>query len=431
MQKLAKMGSKSRVLFDLNELPCENVDDDNDDVVCFQPRKAIPSSGSATTDLFATSVGSQGIANNYAFTHASSVSGFQPFVRSKTVKESEDLAPQSSENLPCCVVSSSKQSNGEDSKSAPIHQSGALDERALEKEEGECSDAEGSLDVSRRSVCGDGSSGMNDKQEVQKDEKDIMDGKVSDGNMESISLNCDDNKIHDGSNFLGMIPETDLPKVDDAMDAEDDSAPKRRREIKGVEANHALRCANNPGKRQLDQKKESMLGKKRGRQTMFLNLEDVKQASAVKTSTPKRQIPAPTVSRVGKETRSPLPIGERSDKQISSSAEANECKSEINNDHNSGSFRKVATDLSEIQTPVIPRQSSWKQPSDSKQLKNSQFSVRKPPVSHPSSTDAKSATKKMPSRKPNTTSSNPYQDSSVERLLREVTNEKFWQHPDT
>ncbi|KAH6756737.1 hypothetical protein C2S53_000827 [Perilla frutescens var. hirtella] len=44
------MGSNGRLLFDLNEPPAEN-EDDNDGVVCFQPQRVIPLI-TATTDLF-------------------------------------------------------------------------------------------------------------------------------------------------------------------------------------------------------------------------------------------------------------------------------------------------------------------------------------------------------------------------------------------
>ncbi|CAH1454089.1 unnamed protein product [Lactuca virosa] len=74
----------------------------------------------------------------------------------------------------------------------------------------------------------------------------------------------------------------------------------------------------------------------------------------------------------------------------------------------------------------IHRQSSFKQPSDSRQMKNPHIPIKKPPLI--TQNDSKSVVKKLPSRKP-TTVTTLYQDTSVERLLREVTNDKFWQHP--
>ncbi|CAH1454090.1 unnamed protein product [Lactuca virosa] len=75
----------------------------------------------------------------------------------------------------------------------------------------------------------------------------------------------------------------------------------------------------------------------------------------------------------------------------------------------------------------IHRQSSFKQPSDSRQMKNPHIPIKKPPLI--TQNDSKSVVKKLPSRKP-TTVTTLYQDTSVERLLREVTNDKFWQHPE-
>ena len=112
--------------------------------------------------------------------------------------------------------------------------------------------------------------------------------------------------------------------------------------------------------------------------------------------------------------------------------ESNDSISEYNGDMNSGLLGRPrrlnsATDLAaEVHLPSIPRQSSWKQPIDSKQLKNTQVSTRK--LVSQNSIDEKLVTRKLPSKKQNMVS-NQYQDTSVERLLREVTNEKFWHHP--
>ncbi|KAK6118930.1 hypothetical protein DH2020_047326 [Rehmannia glutinosa] len=299
-----------------------------------KPQRAIPSTSTPTTDLFVASAGPQGIVNNHAFSHASSVSGFQPF----------------------------------DIKAALNLQSGSVDAQAIEKEEGEWSDAEGLDDPNGRSVIHEDSSGASDKQVLEKGTVEMMECNVPVGSLEIRSPN--------------------------------------------------------PGDRpKLDQQKEAMLGKKRSRQTMFLNLEDVKQAGALKSSTPRRQIPAPTISRTVKEARPTLPSAERGDKQTqpvvrdtkqgdisnnegNSFLESNECKSESIGDNK---FMEAAP--------------------DTRQLKNSQFSGRKPAVSSQSLPDPKLATKKLPSKK-QTITNNQYQDTSVERLLREVTNEKFWHHPE-
>ncbi|KAK4428500.1 putative ATP-dependent helicase C29A10.10c [Sesamum alatum] len=448
------MGSKGRLLFDLNEPPAEN-EDDNDAGVCFQPQRAIPSSSTAPVSLFVASAGPQGIVNNHAFSHASAVSGFQPFVRSKVIQGSDSSAEKRSSSDMLATFSSSPQlSNGQDIKTATnLQPGGPVDTQAIEKEEGEWSDAEGSVDAYRRSVIHEDSSGTSDKQVLEKGAVEMMGTNVPAGGVENISLNPGDVKNENDGPVFGPSPETNDKKCDTSINGQEDAAPvQKQREVRGVEANHALKCANNLGKRpKLDQQKEAMLGKKRSRQTMLINIEDVKQAGALKTSTPRRQIPPPTITRTVKEARPTLPSAERGDKQTqplvrdakqadvaindgNSFMESNECKSESNGDNSSGHFgppRRLnnPTDVSsEGQAAPVPRQSSWKPPPDTRQLKNSQFPGRKQAISQ-SLNDPKLAAKKLPSKK-QTFTSNQYQDTSVERLLREVTNEKFWHHPE-
>lgn len=445
------MGSKGRLLFDLNEPPAEN-EDDNDSVVCFQPQRAIPSI-TAPTDLFVASAGPQGIVNNNAFSHASSVSGFQPFVRSKVVQGPDVSAEQKSfMDVLTNVASSSKSSNGQDIKASPIIQSGLSDVQDVEKEEGEWSDAEGSVDAYKRSVLNEDSSGASDKQVLEKNTVDMIESNVPVGSVDNISPNHGNVKNENGGPPAEKNLETNDKKGDASMDGPEESAsvPKQR-EVRGIEAIHALKYGNSLGKRpKLDHQKEAMLGKKRSRQTMFLKLEDVKQAAVVKSSTPRRQIPAPTITRTVKETRTTSTSAERGDKQSqpvvrdakqsdllnnegNSFVESNECKSDSNGDYSSGSIGppkrfNSATDVSsQGQTPVVPRQGSWKLPPDTKQHKNSQFSGRKPAISSQTSIDPKLAAKKITSKKQIT--SNQYQDTSVERLLRKVTSESFWHHP--
>lgn len=443
------MGSKGRLLFDLNEPPAEN-EDDNDSVVCFQPQRAIPSI-TAPTDLFVASAGPQGIVNNNAFSHASSVSGFQPFVRSKVV-QGPDVSDEKKSFMYVLsnVASSSKSSNGQDIKASPIIQSGLLDVQDADKEEGEWSDAEGSGDAYKRSVLRDDSSSASDKQVLEKSTVEMTESNVHVSGVDNISPNHGNVKNENGGPSE-KNPETNDKKGDTSMDGSEESAsvPKQR-EVRGIEANHALKYGNSIGKRpKLDQQKEAMLGKKRSRQTMFLNLEDVKQAGVLKSSTPRRQIPAPTIIRTMKETRASAERGDKQSQPVVRDAkqsdllsnegntvvESNECKSESNGDYSSGSVGaprrlNTATDVSsEGQTPMAPRQGSWKLPPDTRQHKNSQFTGRKAAISSQTSVDSKLVAKKLPTKKQ--TTSNQYQDTSVERLLREVTNENFWHHPGT
>ncbi|KAL3830454.1 hypothetical protein ACJIZ3_019256 [Penstemon smallii] len=431
------MGSKGRLLFDLNEPPTE-IEDDIDGVVCFQPQRAIPSSSTAASDLFSGSAVPQGIVNNNAFSHASSVSGFQPFVRTKTAQGS-DLSN---------FALSSKLSNGQDIKAVDNLPSGSVDAQAVEKEEGEWSDAEGSIDTYKRSVTREDSSSGSGKHLQGKSLVEMMESNQPVAAVDNITLNPVDVKNENVSPPLGLDPETIDKKGDTFTDGQEDSAPvPKQREVRGIEANHALKCSNNLGKRpKLDQQKEAMLGKKRSRQTMFLNLEDIKQAGVLKTSTPKRQIPAPAISRIVKEARPNLPSAERGTQSVSrdvkpadlssndgnSVLESGDCKSENNGDNSStpSGRPRSSTDLTlDGQTQPVSRQTSWKQPTDTRQLKNSQVPVRRPAVSSQSSLDPKLAAKKQPAKK-QPVMTNQYQDTSVERLLREVTNQKFWHHPE-
>ncbi|CAL5348743.1 unnamed protein product [Camellia sinensis] len=461
------MGSRERRLFDLNELPGE--DEETDGIPCLQPQRAIPSSNTNTTDLFATAPVPQIITNNHAFSHASSVSGFQPFVRSISSQGSLVCAEQiRGGNWSSEVASSSKTTKGDGFKAAIPVELGSAEVMAVEKEEGEWSDAEGCADTYGSTCMPEQSLSDYGKELQEKGIDNVMDHCDPGANVESVSRN-DENIRDENSDHtsLGLDLDTNDQKSnssrnsegnckgDISVDGQEESGlvPKQK-DVKGVEASHALKCAITPGKRpRFDQHKEAMLGKKRSRQTMFLNLEDVKQAGPIKTSTPRRQtFPAPVTIRTVKEARSTPPAertGEKQSqpmnkdsKQVDLSCnegntylESNDSKSECNGDMNSGLLGRPrrlnsATDLAaELRPPSIPRQSSWKQPTDSKQLKNSQASTRKPALIGQSSTDSKLGTKKLPSKK-QTTVNTQYQDTSVERLLREVTNEKFWHHPE-
>lgn len=463
------MGSKGKPLFDLNEPPAED-DEENDGVFCFQPQRAVPSSSSHTSDLFAASSSAQKIANNHAFSHASSVSGFQPFTRTKGAQGAEVSGDQKSLGDVSSKSASSKPSNGEDKYEASRLELGSGDYQLVEKEEGEWSDAEGSADshrsnnsiherlITRSNI-------VEQVKQVAEMAEDSYPGSgvesiscnpanhINDGNSNHASLGLD-SFSNDRKNSSSRNSQSNC-KADISKDGHEDSAlvPKPR-EAKGAEASHALKFANSSGKRpKLDQHKEAMLGKKRSRQTMFLNLEDVKQAGAIKSSTPRRQIPAPIMTRIVKEIRPTLVPAELSGenqiqptnkdpKQVdlscsegNNSVESNDLKSECNIDINSGAFARSrwlnsATDLSsEAHSSTIPKQSSLKQPADFRMHKNLQGIGRKTAVNNQNFMDSKIGVKKLPSKK-QTASISQYQDTSVERLLREVTNEIFWHHPE-
>ncbi|KAI3760810.1 hypothetical protein L1987_51209 [Smallanthus sonchifolius] len=390
------MSSKGKPLFDLNE-PAAEEDEESEGVFCLQPQRAVPSI-THTSDLFKASNSPRRIINKNAFSHASSVSGFQPFIRSKGVKKSEGHEDQ-------------KKLNDVPEKSTSV----------IEKEEGEWSDAEGNVD---------------DKSEIKPMVVSTDQNGVSVVNTAS---NVDDVKDENNNNHgsLGL----DGDSIDrKSSDCQEDSvlAPKQK-DIKGVEAIHALRIANNPGKRpKIDQQKEAMLGKKRIRQTMFLNLEDVKQAGAIKNSTPRRQnFPPPVTSRIVKDKQIPPPITKDA-KQVdqsciesSSYVDSSDIKSECSNgDMNSGILGRRKRSISGNDLAAEDKAVSNHRQSVLKQTKNAQMVGRKSGLVGQNSVDNKAAAgKKLPSKKPSTVSTQ-YQDTSVERLIREVTNEKFWQHPE-
>lgn len=452
------MGSRGRLLFDLNEPPVE--DNEESDGPVFQPQKAQPSSNSHASDLLPASGASQRILNNHAFSHASSVSGFQPFVRSK-LGPNPEMGEEQKKTLDqnSKIALSSKSNNVETATSTLV--SGSRDTRSVEREEGEWSDAEGSADIIH------GGSFLHKQLKNSQEEgllsstRDVPENnscntKISDSVDRSsnhvpstLDPEPSDRKSNSTLNTEGNV------KIDTSTDGvqEETGLLPKQREVKGIEASHALKCANNPGKRKIDHHLEAKLGKKRNRQTMFLNLEDVKMAGPMKTSTPRRQTFLPPVTtRIVKEVHNATQVNERvGEKQtvnkdqkqgdVSSneggiSLESGESKLESNGDMSSGLLARPNRSNNdgdipaEASLPPIPKQGSWKMPTDSRLQRNMQVSNRKPSISNQSSSDHKQINKKhLPSKKQNSVST--HQDSSVERLIREVTNEKFWHHPGT
>ncbi|KAF7843586.1 putative ATP-dependent helicase C29A10.10c-like isoform X1 [Senna tora] len=430
------MGSRGRPLFDLNEPPAED-NDERDDIVCLQPQKALPSTNTHSSDLFAASA-AVGISNNNAFSHASSVSGFQPFVRSKPnciLEADAELKGVGDYNTK--ASSSSRSNKDEDVRVIESAVLSSANLQTMEREEGEWSDAEGSADVN----------GSNDLLQQSQALEEQAISRAADGCVavasESLELDPSEQKSNSIQNSEISV------KNEASMDVQDEpSLVPKQKEVKGIEASHALRCANNPGKRKIDQRKEEMLGKKRNRQTMFLNLEDVKQAGPMKTSTPRRQtFSSPATNRIVKEVRAvPAPVERvgiaKDQKQTEASsgeggthAETYEPKSDCNGDNSGllGRPRRLNSDTglsTEVSLPPIPRQSSWKQPTDLRQQKNVPVSNRKSGLTGQSSNDMKLGNKKHLSTKKQISVGTQSQDTSVERLIREVTSEKFWHHPE-
>ncbi|GLU16216.1 hypothetical protein SLE2022_326610 [Rubroshorea leprosula] len=412
------MGSGGKLLFDLNEPPTED-NEESDHVTYFQPQKALPSKNSNTSDLFVTPAGTQGIFNKNAFLHASSVSGFRPFAWAKTSLCPEvSIIPKVASDQIANISSSSLKSNNNDkemkAEAAASLVSGSANAQAVEREEGEWSDAEGSADAY---TC----NGLHEPAKALKERviPAVMDCSASGATAENIQVteNChcplrldqhmNDKKGNNSQNSEGTS------KGDMSLSVQEGPTlvPKQR-EVKGIEASYALKCANTPVKRKIDEQKEAMLGKKRTRKTMFLNLEDVKQSWHHKNFHTKKAEP--------------------SNASHYSYCERTECYGDTNSGLLSRPRRLASeSDLSsEADASSILRQSSWKQPMDSRQLKNSQFSNKKSTPVTQSSVDPKLGNKKHPPPKKPTSSSNSYQDTSVERLIREVTNEKLWNQSD-
>nr|XP_043638503.1 uncharacterized ATP-dependent helicase C29A10.10c [Erigeron canadensis] len=435
------MSSKGKPLFDLNE-PATEDDEETDDVVLFfQPQRAIPST-THTSDLFIKTTNSpRRIINNNAFSHASSVSGFQPFVRPKVVQATENIVHasenvvntsdnvvQASENVVHSSANLGQASENVVHMSENVVPAAEIEERkrpidvgsVADKEEGEWSDAEGSSPPEKLTPSHD------DKSEV-KPMAVFIDQRDSDVavNTSSIVDVKDEHSNHVSSGLNG-------DSIDrKSSDSQEDSlvAPKQK-DVKGVEAIHALKIANNAAKRpKIDHQKEAMLGKKRSRQTMFLNLEDVKQAGTIKTSTPRRQnFPPPVTTRIVKDKQIQTPIIKDENGSV---VESSDAKSEFNNgDMNSGILGHPKRSNSSMELSAEDKLISNQRQSVMKLTKNAQVPGRKTvPLVSQTSVDPKAGVKKLPSKKPLTVT-NQYQDTSVERLIREVTNEKFWQHPE-
>ncbi|XP_071701785.1 probable helicase MAGATAMA 3 [Rutidosis leptorrhynchoides] len=241
-------------------------------------------------------------------------------------------------------------------------------------------------------------------------------------------------------------PEGDIAK----FNQEDSVLAPKQRAIRGAEAIHALKLAADPRKRpKFDQQKEMILGKKRSRQTVFLNLEDAKQAGPAKSLTPRRPNFLPP-TRALKEAQPFLHSSEHNGEKLmqdaiqvdepcderNHSVEPTGTKSECTDgDMDSGTVAhsKITDTGTNLDTEdkyfSDHRQGSFKQPVDSRQIKNPQVSIKKRPQIGQNATVSKAGVKKLPSKKP-TPVTIQYQDASVERLLREVTSENFWRNPE-
>ncbi|KAK1260103.1 putative helicase MAGATAMA 3 [Acorus gramineus] len=455
------MDCRGRPLFDLNEPPAE--EQESEAVLRFQPQKALPTLNPNTSTLFASKERPLRIVNNNAFSHASSVSGFQPFIRAKNTDNPKEIPMMKADSSnPNDLVSSQAQNHeGKVKKATQLPASDVAVVQGTEREEGEWSDVEGTTEANKHdpTITDDGEttkglSGTESTEISGSTSCRITIGEDVDADKEMKTLASVSEPLENAqSNNRNM---DGIAKGDITGDgSEEHLVVAKPKEVRGIEASHALRVANNPTKKhKLDQHKEAMLGKKRSRQTMFLNLEDVKQASgSIKSSTPRRQASFPSiVTRTVKEvTRSTPAMAEHAGEKQGQSmtkdqrqgdptgfegnafVEHSDLKAESNSDVHSR-FKKLnsSNDVpGEGGQLPLPKLGSFKQPMDNRQLKNPAItSFRKPALTaSQNSVDLKVGNKKLPPRKPNINNTQ-YQDTSVERLLREVTNDKFWNHPE-
>lgn len=419
-----EMASEGKLLFDLNELPTED-DDGNDNLNCNQPQMAIPSANPNASGLLATPSCSQDKVDNRVFSHASTVSGFQPFVRPISAQRTDVSVEQKMDE----GLSSSRSDTLEEAKVASSLVPN--DAGVPEREEGEWTESEVTANENVHSS------------------SDYYKVTEKDNGTIGLDINSNSGLQKRNINHISESSGKDSGSIDSPQEQ---GLTVRQRETKGVEASHAIKCANTTVKRKMDHQKETMLGKKRNRQTMFLNLEDVKQAGPIKTTTPRRQnFPQPVVTRTVRESRAGPPPAEqgggipghvvyRDQKPIDIPnsglhSETSDLKLESNGESQSGSAGKTrrmngeAGPSADGTSTSVSRQGSWKQPINSRQLKSGHSSNRQVSLCSQTSVDSKFGNKKFTSFKKQATNSTQYQDTSVERLIREVTNEKFWHHP--
>ncbi|KAF8779693.1 hypothetical protein HU200_002445 [Digitaria exilis] len=466
------------MLFDLNELPTEAEEEaasavpqeppavvpQEAAVVVSQPQKSLPALTSHAPNLFQPGEGSQsqGILNNNAFKHASIGSGFQPFVRNKDSSNNTRESLKLDDDMNCSIASSSIVANPISDNAAPKVETCNQVSQEVEREEGEWSDADGISENAGSSVSNKdelvGTASTHEKKESQDSEPHLI--KSGDVSKDDTAAECSDAEMADASIDQVLRGPTASENTQNLeckgnQPGDDLDACNRSKDVKGVEANYALKFASNPAKRpKLNEHKEAMLGKKRARQTVFINVEDAKQAGTMKTSTPRRQssFPAPIVTRTVKEAyrgagdkaaekQNQQAIRDQRQSEImgserSNSADPSDQLAESNGDAEMGTqgrSKKINGEESSSDgyQQSVQRQASLKQSMDMKQPKGRPFSSQRTAVTGQNTVDQKTASKRsIIAKKQNFVNNVQYQDSSVERLIREVTNDKFWQNPE-
>lgn len=334
----------------------------------------------------------------------------------------------------------------------------------LEREEGEWSDTDDMDAVeanagSKRSVAG--KSGSVEQQGGESDGSLASDRSLENKSHNSRRLTCNKDRRgsikdvgrHSSLESVGSHCSSEGGDVPAGGDLEEDSLAVRPKVIQGIgEAHRSLRAANIIKTRpKLDKLQEAMPGRKRNRQTVFLDIDEVKQAGALGSSTLKRHssFPSSVLAREIKETCHGAPaVDEQTTECLAQHVAREQRETEplggegnaLSDTTDQGEESNISADgglkdrlkktsssnelFAELNPMQIQRQGSWKQFVDSRQPRNRQASSSKPIV-----VGQNLGNKRDPPGMKKATNSIVYQDTSIQRLLREVTNEKFWHHP--
>ncbi|KAK8921098.1 putative helicase MAGATAMA 3 [Platanthera zijinensis] len=442
------MDSRGRPLFDLNEPPSDEEIDEPVVVAPCVPQKSLPTLNPHTSGLLPALEECPRIVNNHAFSHAASGSGFQPFVKFRGQHSSMESAKLEEDSVSISQGSASAAPASRfDDGDKVVEVAGTKDAQPVEKEEGEWSDMEGNADADVSNGC------KGQEKAIENDTDEVMLDVNNDSLIRTISNDVLLDAIKDAKGSEGIL------KADILSDVQEELSGVKRKEVRGIEATHALRLANhNPSKRsKYDEKREQKLGKlgKTRPKTILVAMEDVKNNCSMKTPSHRRQssFSATTVTRTVKDISRSSPAIERATErpvqgvskdqkqqseprsEVSSTVEISDHKSEANGDANpvpQTRPRKINSSESsqEMHLASNSRPGSWKQSADPRQLKTLTVSSRKQTVSGLEIADVKTANKRSLPSKKQSSNNQQHQDTSVERLLREVTNEQFWHHPE-
>eukprot|EP00252_Welwitschia_mirabilis_P011439 TRINITY_DN2569_c0_g2_i2.p1 TRINITY_DN2569_c0_g2~~TRINITY_DN2569_c0_g2_i2.p1 ORF type:complete len:1376 (-),score=279.38 TRINITY_DN2569_c0_g2_i2:1333-5460(-) len=515
------MGTRGKFLFDLNKPPSEEAEDINN-VSNFQEVEVSSQVHKFEASFHSSAERQLRSPNEYSFSYSPHGSAFQPFVRPAEVQNARESmvpdgidinAPPPTSVIPVSTSVEKVESAGnEDSEIAPLFanedvavksSSNDEDSKINEKEEGECSEKEDpnigealhkgdkstpdkdgngenafSLDCSTKAVSegknesrslGEALDESTSKSDCRLDSKTVLKKPseiVAVEKAEDVSSNtkvsCTDRKSEDvhkpspsivSDNTKDDIRKSCVIQQNKAMVVDSFNKSKSAKCVK--EQKYVSYLGN---KRKVDEQTEAKLGKKRNRQTVFLNLEDVRQTASMKVTSKRQSYNQSTNSGREHGRSSSVSNDEFSMRQNASNnkdqmldpsknqggmSEIQDCVVHVASDDSSApqqtsrNGKKFSAPLSKkiiadsnsdgIITPAL-RQSYWKPGMEQKSSHGEQFLDTF--VAGSEISDQKIGGKRHAStvRKQSSINSS-YQDSSVERLHREVTSEKFWHHP--